>query len=211
MHLGDGQHAAMRLHQRVGDFGARAARLKLQQGRDELKAVADAVTDLAQQHRALLGQRLVAVPRRRRFRLRGFLGAAQIGGLNARFDVGPQQREELAANVLDHIIGRARLQRGDGGLAVLGAGEIDDRRRIGQFLDCDEDAQPFLIGKVMVQDHGVDAAGGDPLQAARAVDGDFGSEAMPLQILFDKVAKRFIVVDEQDVDASVLHHEVSGT
>ena len=63
----------------------------------------------------------------------------------------------------------------------------------------------------MVENHRVHTAGRDPLQAAGSIERDLRAEAMPLQIFFDEEAKSFIIVDKEDVDASILHHCVSGT
>ena len=86
----------------------------MQQRGDDLQAVADAVVDLAQQHLALGGERGIAVAR-------GVdLGLGLVAGLlHARLpqravDGDLQQRNEVALHVLDQIVGRAGLQRGDG-------------------------------------------------------------------------------------------------
>src|SRR5271157_2719101 len=83
--------------------------LEVQEGRYELKAVADPVIDLAQKERTLLGERLELVPGDSNLRLGSLLVALdgrrkhRIG--NSFF----QEDQEVAVNVLHDIVRRARL------------------------------------------------------------------------------------------------------
>ena len=75
--------------------------------------------DFAQQHLALGGQRRVAVARGVDFGLGLVAGSSDLG-LPQRAGHGDlEQGNEIALHVLDQIIGRARLQRGDGDRRIL--------------------------------------------------------------------------------------------
>ena len=130
----------------------------MQQRGDDLQAVADAVVDLAQQHLALGGKRGIAVAR-------GVdLGLGVVAGLlNARLpqravDGDLQQRNEIALQILDQIVGGAGLQRGDRDAGILRRGDEHHRRRIRDRQDPLQRFEAVEPGHVLVERDDVDAA-----------------------------------------------------
>ncbi len=98
---------------------AAAGSLQMQQRRNDLQAVADAVVDLAQQHLALGGERGIAVARDPDFLFGGKLGAQDARAFQRTGDGDMQQGDEIAVSVFDKIVGGAGLQGGDGNAGVL--------------------------------------------------------------------------------------------
>ncbi len=159
MHLGDGGDAAHRVGQRGLDLVlSGGARLQMQQRGDDLERIADAVIDLAQQHFAFGGERRVAVARGMDLGL-GFLARAlQLGLAQRAFGRDMQQRDEVALDVLDQIVGRACLQRGDGDAGILRRRDEHHRRRVRDRHDLLERLEPVETRHVLVERHDIDAA-----------------------------------------------------
>ena len=159
MHLRDRGDAAHRIGQRRLDVVLAAGiGLQVQQRGDDLQTVADAVVDLAQQHLAFGGERRVAVAR-------GVdLGLGLVAGLlNRRLpqravDGDLEQRNEIALHVLDQIVGRAGLQRGDGDRRILRRRDEHHRRRVRDRQDPLQRLQAVEAGHVLVERDDVDAA-----------------------------------------------------
>ena len=78
------------------------------------RLIADAMVDLAQQHLALGRQRRIAVARGVDLGLGVVAGLLNAGLPQRAVDGDLQQRDEIAVDVLDQIVGGAGLQRGDG-------------------------------------------------------------------------------------------------
>ena len=103
-----------------------AGGLHVDEGGDQLQAVGDAVVDLAQQRleplvagaQLLLGLLLAA--------------AAAPARWPARRRCASRSKKSSPI-VLTHIVDGAGLQRRDGDAALVGSGDVDDRRRIGQL------------------------------------------------------------------------------
>ena len=72
------------------------------------------MVDLAQQHLALGGERRIAVARGMDFGLGFVAGLLKLRLPQRAVDGDLQQRDEIALDVLDQIVGGAGLQRGDG-------------------------------------------------------------------------------------------------
>ncbi len=115
MNLGHGGDPPHRIGQRRLDvvLGARTG-LQMQQRGDDLQTVADAVIDLAQQHLAFGGKRRVAVARGVDLGLGVVAGLLDLRLAQRAVDGDLQQRDEIALDVLDQIIGGTGLQGGDG-------------------------------------------------------------------------------------------------
>ena len=79
----------------------------MQERRDDLERVADAVIDLPHQERSLGRQRLEAIARGAHLRLRRVAGAAHAHARHGLLDRGLKQRDEFAADRLDDVVGRA--------------------------------------------------------------------------------------------------------
>jgi hypothetical protein len=90
----------------------------------------ETVVDLLQQDRALLRERLEAVARSTYFGFRRLFCPAQPHRLHRALERRFQQRDEFALRILDHIVERARLERGHDQLAVLGTGHEDHGRMV---------------------------------------------------------------------------------
>ena len=173
--------------------------------------VADAVVDFAQQHLAFGGQRRVAVAR-------GVdLGLGLVAGLlNFRLpqragDGDLKQRNEIALHILDQIIGRACLQRGDGNRRILRGGDEHHRRRAGDRQYLLQRLQSVEAGHVLVERDGVDAALRQPVEALLAIGGMHDLEAEPRQAAVDQPGQRRVVVDIQQCRRRVGHVAAGGT
>ena len=88
--------------------------LQVQQRGDDLQTVADAMVHLAQQHFALGGERGVTVARGMNFGLGLVARPLKLGLAQRAVHRNLQQRNEIALRILDQIIGRPGLQRGNG-------------------------------------------------------------------------------------------------
>ena len=130
----------------------------MEHGHDDLERIAHAVVHLAQQQRALGGQRLEPVAGGADLLLGRLVGLADAHVLDRAVERRAQKLDEVALDFLDDIVGRARLQGGDGNAAFLGAGDVDHRRGIGEGADGGQRLQPVLAGHEMVQRHGLDVA-----------------------------------------------------
>ena len=170
MHLGDRHHAGGGIEQRGLHFLARIGlALHLQHCRDQLQRVADAVVDLLQQDRALLGQRLEAVARQTHFGFRGLLCPAHPHRLDRALERRLQQRNELALRILDHVVERTRLEGGHDQFAVLGAGDEDDRWVVRNRMNARKRAEPVETRHVLVERDDVEFLCGERLQTALAI------------------------------------------
>ena len=199
MHLGDGQHPAVGLVQRLLGFGrGRAVGLEVEEGRDELERVADAVVHLAHQHLPLGRQRFEPVAGFDDGAVGLLLVAAQHHAGHRRAHRGFEELDELAADVLDHVIRSARLERRDRDAALARAGDEDDRGCIGQGLDGVENVEPVAAGHVMVERHGVEAALRETREAGVAVAGGLDGMAEPAELALHEAAQRRIVVDVEE-------------
>jgi hypothetical protein len=116
---------------------------------------------------------------------------------SAPFDGDLQQGDEIALHVLDQIIGRAGLQRGDGDAGILRGRDEHHRRRIRDRHDPLQRLQAVEAGHVLVERDDVDAAllpADRALLAARRMD---DLEAQPRQAALDQPGQRLVVVDIQ--------------
>ncbi len=212
VHLRDGGDAAHGVGERrldvllVGGVG-----LQMQQGCDDLQRIADAMVDLAEQHLALRGERGVAVAR-----------GVHLGlGLVARFlDRGApdravhrdlEQGDELAPDILDQIVRRAGLQRGDGDRGILRGGDEHHRRRIRDLEDLLQRLQPVEAGHDLVERDDVDIALGEPVEAFLAACGVHDLVARTRQPAVDQARQRRVVVDIEQCRRCAGHIEAGGT
>ena len=71
--------------------------------------------------------------------------------------------------ILDHVVERTRLERGHDQLAVLGAGDEDDRWMVRNRMNARKRAEPVETRHVLVERDDVEFLGGERLQTALAV------------------------------------------
>jgi hypothetical protein len=110
-----------------------------------------------------------------------------------------QQLEEVALDGLDHVVGGPRLERRDRELAVLGAGEIDDGRRVGEALaDLREHLEAVRSRHVMVEDYEIEMRGRHQVERHGDVGGRGDGEVVAHQIAGDETHERDVVVDIED-------------
>ena len=208
-HRGDPAH---RIGQRRLDvvLGARIG-LQVQQRGDDLQTVADAVVDLAQQHLALGGERGIAVAR-------GVdLGLGVVAGfLDPRLpqravDGDLEQGDEIALDVLDQIVGGARLQRGDGDRRVLRGGDEHHRRRVRDPQYPLQRFEAVEAGHVLIECYNIDAALLQPIEPVRAARRMNDREAEPRQAALHQPGQRRVIVDIQQCRRRGVHVAACGT
>ena len=122
------------------------------------------MVDLAQQHLALGGKRGIAVARGVDLGLGLVAGLANHRLPDRAVDGDMEQRDEIALHILDQVIGRAGLQRGDGDRGILRGGDEHHRRRIRDRQDPLQRFEAVEAGHVLIERDDVDAALLQPFQ-----------------------------------------------
>ena len=79
------------------------------------------------------------------------------------------------------------------------------RRRLRQGANVRQRLQPVLIRHKVIEGDHIDAAFGDPIEAADAIGRDLDDIPVALQILLDKPAQAGIVIDVKDARAGFGH------
>jgi hypothetical protein len=169
------------------------------------------VVDLAQQHLALGGERGIAVARGVDLGLGVVAGLPDLRLPQRAVDGDLEQRDEIAVDVLDHIVGGARLQRGDGDRRVLRGGDKYHRRRVRDPQYPLKGFEAVEAGHVLIECDDVDAALLEPLEpvvAGRRMD---DREAEPRQTALHQPGQRRVVVDIQQCRLRRVHVAACGT
>ena len=194
MDLRDRADAHLHVGQRVAREGlVRADRLLLEEdkGSDQRQRVGHAVVDLAQ-------QRFRPLARFAHLALHHVLATPHPVLLDGRVDGVLQQLQENAADVLDDVVGRACLQRGDGDAPLVAAAGVDHRGRIGQGADLVQDFEPFPAGHEMVQRHRVEAARAQQRQAVVAALRQGDVVTLARERALHQAAECGVVIDVED-------------
>jgi hypothetical protein len=139
------------------------------------------VVHLLQQDRALLGERLEAVAGATHLGFRLLLCPAQAHCLYCGLERGLQQRNEFALRILDHIVECARLERRHHQFAVLGAGDEDDRRVVGNGVNARQRGETVEAGHILVERDDVEFLRGERPQTALAVGCGHDADSLPLE------------------------------
>ena len=113
-----------------------------------------------------------------------------------------QQGGEVLGHVLDDIVGGAGAQGGHGDAALLGSGDVDDRRRVLQRDDVGQDVQALAARHVVVQGDDVEIGGafGEDLQARVPIRDAGDGEAVAAQLLLDQPRQPAVIVDVEQAD-----------
>ena len=122
-----------------------------------------------------------------------------------------QQRNEFALHILDQIVGRARLQRGDRDRRILRRRDEHHRRRVRDRENPLQRLQTVEAGHVLVERDGVDAALRQPRQALLAAFGMHDLEAGTRQAAVDQPRQTGVVVDIQQCRRRWGHVAAGGT
>ncbi len=122
-----------------------------------------------------------------------------------------QQVEEVLADRLDDIVERAGLQRGDSDAALLGAGDIDDRRDDRQRAQRFERRQPVEARHVMIDRDQVEARRGGERDPVGPAGRDADVVAATAERSRDQPAQAGVVVDVQDARRGAHPSPTSGT
>ena len=192
-------------------FLRRRIGLQVQQRGDDLQRVADAVVDLAQQHFALGCERRIAIARGMDFGFGFVAGLLKFRLAQRAVDGNLEQRDEIAPDILDQIVGGTRLQRGDGDRGILRGRDEHHRRGIRDLQDLLERLQAIEAGHVLIERDDVDAALGEALQALLPAGGMDDLEAVPRQAAVDQAGQRRVVVNVQQCRRGVVHAAAGGT
>ena len=106
-----------------------------------------------------------------------------------------QEVLEVVVGGLDHIVGRARLERRNRQPAFIRCGDVYDWRRLRQLEQLLQRLQPVLDGHVVVHRHHIEAICSGQAHAFRSVGGHRDLEAAPLKPARDQAAQACVVVD----------------
>ena len=176
---------------RLDMVGAKRLLLQEDERADKRERVGDAVVDLAQ-------QRLGPLARLAHLALRLDLLAPQPLLLDGAVDRVLQKLDEDAADVLDHVVGGAGLQRGDRDTAFVAAGDVDDGRMIGHRPDLGEDLEAFLARHEMVERDGIEALATQKVETLGAAFGQHDLVALSRQLALHETTQGRVVVDIQE-------------
>ena len=169
------------------------------------------MVDFAQQHLALGGERRVAVARGVDLGFGLVAGPLHFGLPQRAVDGDLKQRNEIAPDVLDQIVGGAGLQRGDGDRRILRGRDEHHRRRVRDRHDLLQRLQAVEAGHVLIERDDVDAALREPRQPLLAVRRVNDLEAGPRQAAIDQPGEAGVVVDIQQCRRGLVHVAAGGT
>ena len=130
---------------------------------------------------------------------------------------GVEQVEEILAHRLYDVIRRPRLQGGDCDPALVGAGDVDDRRGIGERAQLAQRLQSVHAGHVMIDRDQVEARGRRPDHPLAAALRHRHVITAPCQPARRQSPDTGVVVDIQDAHGGgrgggVVHQpSISGT
>ncbi len=178
--------------------------LQAEQRRDELEAVADAMIDLPQHDRLLGGERLEPVERGAQLLLRGGLLAPQPLLIQCAVDRRREQFQEHALDVLEHVIGGALPQRGDGDARLLRRGHEDDRRHRRHRTQRAQHVKTVATGHVVVERDHVEMLGAGERDPRGPVRRHRDGVPDPFEMLLHQARDSGIVIDVEDT------HHVGG-
>ena len=115
-------------------------------------------------------------------------------------------------DILDQIVGGARLQRGHGDVGILRRRDEHHRRRVRDRQDLLERLQAVEARHVLIERDDVDAAVPEALEPLRAACGVNDLEAEPAQAAIDQPGEGLVVVDiQQRWHRSRFHVAAGGT
>jgi hypothetical protein len=130
-----------------------------------------------------------------------------------------KQGDEVALDVLDEIIGRARLQRRHRDAGILRRRDEHHRRRARDRHDLLQRLQSVEAGHVLVERHDIYAAvnavlrtrAADELEAFLAACGVNDLVAAPRQAAIDQARQRPVVVNVEQCGRTLIHGAAGGT
>jgi hypothetical protein len=122
-----------------------------------------------------------------------------------------EQRNELAPDILDQIVGGAGLQRGDGDRRILRGGDEHHRRGVRDRHDPLQRFEAVEPWHELVERDNVDAALRQPRQPGFAARRMNDLEAGPRQAAVDQPGKTGVVVDIQQCRRRRFHMAAGGT
>jgi hypothetical protein len=128
--------------------------------------------DFAHQEFSFLRQGFEAVARRPHLLLGHLSGSPRRRRRNGRAEGVQQERPEVAAHVLDDVVGGSGPERRHRDGRLRRGREIDHGQRLGQLLNRGENAQPVLVGQTMIENDDIDTAFRDAREPGRAAGGD---------------------------------------
>ena len=167
--------------------------------------------DLAQQHLSLGRERREAIARGMHLGFGVVAGLLQLRLPQRAVNGDLQQRDEVALYVLDEIVGRAGLERGDGDLGILRCRDEHDRWRFRDRHDPLERFQPVEARHVLVERDDVDAALRQAIQPLGPATGMHDLQTEPRQTAFDQARERLVVVDIEQGGHLSIHRAAGGT
>ena len=128
--------------------------------------------DFAHQESPFLRQGFEAIARGPHLRFGRLFGSPRRRRRKRRAESMQQERPEVAAHVLDDVVGGSGPERRHRDGRLRRGREIDHGGRLGQLPDRSENVQPVLLGQMMIENDGVDTAFRDAREPGRAAGGD---------------------------------------
>ena len=169
------------------------------------------MVDFAQQHFAFGGERRIAVARGVDLGFGLVAGALKLGLPQGAVDGDLEQRNEIAPDVLDQIVGGAGLQRRDGDRRVLGGCDENHRRGIRYRHNLFQRFEAVETRHVLVERNHIDTALRQPRQPLLAPRRVNDLEAGPRQAAVDQPGEAGVVVDIQQCRRRFVHVAAGGT
>ena len=183
----------------------------MQQRRDDLKRIADAVIDLAQEHLALGGQCREPVARGVNLGLGLVTRLADRRLPDRAVDRRMHQRNKLALRVLDEIVGGTSLQRSNRDLTVLRGGDEHDGRRTRHVHNPLQRLQPIEAGHVLVERDHIDPTLRQPCKAGFAIAGMLHGKPQSRQPALHEPRQTGIVFNIEQRGQGGCHELTCGT
>lgn len=195
MHAGDRRDPRLGLGQFRLDLVAAGTRyLQAQKARHKSQGVCHAVVHFREQRlRTLLALADFLIGLR--------LGSPQLGIGDGLFDGARQQRQEVVADRLDHIVGGARLDRLNCDLGLVGARDIDDREIDTAFAHLRKHLVTGPAAKIVVEHDDVEGFAMHEFERNGRSLGMGHFVPHPTQVLLHQPRDGRVVVNIEDAEA----------
>jgi hypothetical protein len=153
-------------------WALRPGGVQSQQRGNNRQAVAAAMIDFTDQEGPFLRQGFEAIARDPDLRFGRLFASPRRRRRNRRAESMQQERPEVAAHVLDDVVGGSSPERRHRDGRLRRGREIDHGGRLGQLPDRGENVQPVLVGQMMIENDDLDTAFRDASEPARGAGGD---------------------------------------
>ena len=139
------------------------------------------------------------------------LGRPQLGVGDGLLDGARQQGKEIVTDRLDHIVGRASLDRLDRDLGLVGAGDIDDGQLDLALAHLRENFVTCAVSQIMVEHDDIEAFAVHALERRCCVFGMEHLVPQPTQMLLHQSRDGRIIIDIEDAESHRRWSAVMGS